>query len=193
MPAAKHPERTIFSRSGPACGNSSITIEPERIVIDAPAVHVQAIQRIELLQGDPPAASLVLAGAASLAGGTASIVGGGKGGGKLFLDADAHLDGGLVKLNCGPAGGAAAKRVAGVTTRSSVTFKVERDGLPPDVDRVTLVIAAADGSTVERDCAVGGSVTLEGLEGDVFTVIETRFRTQPLALRKTASDRADSE
>jgi type VI secretion system secreted protein VgrG len=167
-----------------SCGESRITLHPDHILIESPSIHLQAQKRIALVQGDPAEASLTLEGAASLAGGTASVVGGGKGGGKLFLDADAHLDGALVKLNCGPMGGGGANPVHENTKKATVTFTVAPDGLPPDAQTVTLLVATPTGETIERVCAVGGSISLEGNEGDVFTVVETRIGDKRIALEK---------
>ena len=92
------------------CGKSKILITPDSIILDAPTIQLQASDRIALVQGSG-AATLTLAGSASLGGGTVACVAGGKDGllARLFLDTNAHLDGApLVLLNCGPLGAAAA-------------------------------------------------------------------------------------
>lgn len=167
-----------------ACGDSKIIVQPHRIIIQSPTIQLQAMERIALVQGDPPQATLTLAGSASLGGGTVSVVGGGKGGGKLFLDSEAHLDGALVKLNCAPAGGAGGERIGDDHQKGSVAFTVSPDGVPQGVQSVTLVIATPTGDVVERVCAVGGTAVMEGSAGDVFTVVETRVGDKKVALQK---------
>ena len=170
-----------------ACGESSLTLFPDHIVIKSPRIQLQAKERIALVQGDPPEATLVLQGAASLGGGTVTVAAGGKGAGKLFLDAEAHLDGALVKLNCGAGGGPGAKVLHEAEEKGTVRFAVLREGLPPDVASVTLVIATPTGEVVERTCPVGGSVEMEGKKGDIFTVVETRIGDKLVALQKKAN------
>jgi hypothetical protein len=169
------------------CGDSKLTLFPDHIVIESPRIQLQAKERIALVQGDPPEATLVLAGSASLGGGTVTVAAGGKGAGKLFLDAEAHLDGALVKLNCGSGGGAAAKVLHGADEKGTVRFAVLREGVPADVTAVTLVIATPSGEVVERTCPVGGSVEMEGKKGEVFTLVETRIGDKPVLLHKKAS------
>ena len=171
-----------------ACGKSKITLRPDRILIEAPEIQLQAKDRIALVQGDPPQATLTLAGSAALGGGTVSVAAGGKDGdaGKLYLDADAHLDGALVKLNCGPMGGAGGKVVREQEEKGPVTFTVLREGIPPEVSTVTLVVATPTGEVVERQCAVGGSVSFEGKKGEVFTVVETRIGEKAVSVQKKA-------
>jgi type VI secretion system secreted protein VgrG len=170
-----------------ACGDSSLTLFPDHIVIESPRIQLQAKERIALVQGDPEEATLVLAGSASLGGGTVTVAAGGKAAGKLFLDAEAHLDGALVKLNCGAGGGTGAKVLHETEEKGTVRFAVAREGLPPDVTSVTLVIATPSGEVVERACPVGGSVEMAGKKGDVFTVVETRVGDKPVSLHKRAN------
>ena len=123
-----------------------------------------------------------------MGGGTASVFGGGKPGAppaRLFLDTEAHLDGVLVKLNCGPLGGGGGRPDQGTRARRAwCAFNVLREGLGEDVQSVTLVIATPSGEIVERVCPVGGSVTMEGKVGDVFTVVETRVGDKPVPVEK---------
>ena len=179
-------EMKLESKTGVllVCGDSKITLLPDRIVLDAPSIQIQAKDRIALVQGDPPAATLVLQGSASLAGGTVVAKGGGDGGGTLVLDAEAHLDGALVKLNCGSSGGAGAAVMRSQPEKNKVKFTVHREGLDADVETVTLVIATPGGEVVEKECPVGGSVELEGQEGEVFTVVETRVKGKAVPARK---------
>lgn len=173
------------------CGDSKLTLFPDHILIESPRIQLQAKERIAVVQGDPPEATLVLAGSASLGGGTVTVAAGGKGAGKLFLDAEAHLDGALVKLNCGAGGGAGAKVLHDTEEKGTVRFAVLREGLPPDVTSVTLVIATPSGEVVERACPVGGSVEMEGKKGDVFTIVETRIGGKPVSLHKKANTPED--
>lgn len=99
---------------------------------------------------------------------------GGKGGAlaRLFLDAEAHLDGALVKLNCGPLGAAGGKPVDANRPQGTVTFVLDKSAVPRGITEVTLRIATPTGEVVERLCPVGGSVVMTGYVGDVFTVVE---------------------
>jgi type VI secretion system secreted protein VgrG len=168
------------------CGDSKITLHPDRIVMEAPTIQLQAKKRIALVQGDPPQATLTLEGSAALGGGTVSVVAGGKAGaaGRLFLDADAHLDGAYVKLNCGPMGGAGGSVIRAEEETGTARFTVSREGIPPEIASVTLVIATPSGEVVERECPVGGTVTMEGKKGEVFTLVETRLGQQPVPFHK---------
>jgi hypothetical protein len=170
-----------------SCGKSTITLHPDSIVIDSPTIQLQAAARIALVQGDGPAALLTLQGSAALGGGTASVFGGGKPGAppaRLFLDTEAHLDGVLVKLNCGPLGGGSGSPIKEQDPTGPVRFTVLRDGIPPEITSVTLVIATPTGEVVERVCEVGGSVTMEGKVGEVFTVVETRVGDATVPVQK---------
>jgi type VI secretion system secreted protein VgrG len=169
------------------CGDSKLTLFPDHILIESPHIQLQAKERIALVQGDPPEATLVLAGSASLGGGTVTVAAGGKDAGKLFLDAEAHLDGALVKLNCGAGGGAGAKVLHETEEKGKVRFAVLREGLPPEIMSVTLVIATPSGEVVERTCPVGGIVEMEGKRGDVFTVVETRVGHKSVSMHKKAN------
>jgi type VI secretion system secreted protein VgrG len=168
------------------CGDSKITLHPDRIVMEAPTIQLQAKKRIALVQGDPPQATLTLEGSAALGGGTVSVVAGGKPGaaGKLFLDAEAHLDGALVKLNCGPKGGAGGSVIRADEEVGTARFTVSREGIPPEITTVTLIIATPTGEVVQRECPVGGTVTMEGKKGEVFTLVETRLGKQPVPFHK---------
>jgi len=154
------------------CGKSKILITPDAIILDAPTIQLQASDRISLVQGKG-AAALTLAGSASLGGGTVACVAGGKGGGaRLFLDAEAHLDGALVKLNCGPLGAAGGTPVDENRPQGTVTFLLEKSAVPPGITELTLRIATPTGEIVERICPVGGTVEMTGYVGDVFTIVE---------------------
>jgi type VI secretion system secreted protein VgrG len=170
-----------------ACGKSRIVLHPDHIVLESPAIQLQASDRIALLQGDGPAALLTLQGSAAMGGGTASVFGGGKPGAppaRLFLDTEAHLDGALVKLNCGPLGGGGGSPIKDPDETGAVTFTVEQRGLAPDVASVTLVIATPSGEIVERECPVGGTVEMQGRIGEVFTVVEARVAGTPVPVEK---------
>ncbi|MEM9692016.1 MAG: type VI secretion system tip protein TssI/VgrG [Myxococcota bacterium] len=80
-------------------GASVLTITPQGIELDADRVAINARESAEV-RG--PGGTLLLEGSATLAGGTVVAT---TGGASLVLDSDAHLDGGLVKLNCGGGGG----------------------------------------------------------------------------------------
>jgi type VI secretion system secreted protein VgrG len=168
-----------------SCGDSKITLFPDHIVIESPTIQLQAKKRIALVQGDPPAATLVLAGSASLAAGTVTAQGGGPNGpSKLVLDANAHLDAPLVKLNCGSGGGGGASVLRTDEERATVQFTMSPKGLPAGTTSVTLHIATPSGEVVERACPVGGSVVMEGFKGDVFTVVDARVKDQSLRVER---------
>jgi hypothetical protein len=158
------------------CGKSRLSILPDRILLEAPVVQLQATEAIRGVQGpegsESPAASLVLEGGASLSGGTATVASGQ--GGILVLDADAKLNGALVKLNCDAADAGGAEKIVDTTKVGVATFKVLPDRFPPGTTTVTLVVQTPSGELVERACAVGGTVTFEGHPGERFTLVEMR-------------------
>ena len=156
-----------------SCGKSKILLTPDSIILEAPTVQVQASDRISLVQG-AGAATLTLAGSASLGGGTVACVAGGKDGllARLFLDTQAHLDGVLVKLNCGPLGAAGGTPVDANRPKGTVTFVLDKSAVPAGITELKLRIATPTGEIVERLCPVGGSVQMTGDVGDVFTVVE---------------------
>ncbi len=160
------------------CGASKIFLTPNHITIESPSIKLQATDEIDLVQGDPGAATLTLKGSASLGGGTVAVVAGGKPGSppaRLFLDTKAHLDGDQVLLNCGPMGAAGGTPDAISEETGIVTFTFESgEKLPPGTTSVTLVIATPTGKIVERECPVGGSVEMTGRIGETFTVVEAR-------------------
>ena len=157
------------------CGKSRLSILPDRILLESPVVQLQATDAIRLVQGPSDgetASSLVLEGAASLSGGTATVASGQ--GGILVLDADAKLNGALVKLNCDAADAGGAEKIVDPTKVGVATFKVLPDRFPPGTTTVTLVVQSPSGELLERECAVGGTVTFEGHPGERFTLVEMR-------------------
>jgi type VI secretion system secreted protein VgrG len=169
------------------CGQSKIILRPDHIVLDSPTIQLQASDHIALLQGGGASLLTLEGGAAAMGGGTASVFGGGRPPSppaRLFLDTEAHLDGVLVKLNCGPMGGGSGTPITETDEKGVATFTVLRQGFAKNVDAVTLVIATPSGEIVERQCPVGGSVTLEGRTGEVFTVVETRIGDTPVPVAK---------
>jgi len=164
------------------CGESRIVLLPDRILLESPTIQLQAARAINLVQGkESPSSTLVLNGSASLAGGSASVTSGL--GGKLILDAEAKLNGALVKLNCDDGNGSSEERIIDPSKSGVVTFTVLPDHLPKGTRTVTLVISTPGGEVVERECAVGGSVSLEGHPGERFTLLDMKIGDTSLTVR----------
>ena len=149
--------------------------------------------RIALLQGDGPAALLTLQGSAAMGGGTALVFGGGKPGAppaRLFLDTAARTSTARSSSSTAARWAAAAGRqsMRGPEGARSV-HRAARGHRRRTSHSVTLVIATPSGEVVERECPVGGSVTMEGKTGEVFTVVETRDRGQARARGEEAARR----
>jgi hypothetical protein len=162
-------------------GSSSIRLEPERIIVMADEVLIQGRERISAAQGENEvAASLVLEGSASLAGGEVFAASGA--GAKLHLEADAHLDGALVKLNCGSGSGGGAELVDSKSEAGSAVVRLDRRFL--EGTGYTLVVQMPDGTMKEHPIEPGGEVVLEGNPGDRFMIVEVRRGETPVAVRR---------
>ncbi|MBL9024539.1 MAG: type VI secretion system tip protein VgrG [Myxococcales bacterium] len=166
-------------------GSSSITLEPTRILIESEEVLVQALKKVSLAQGEEAvASSLVLSGSACIAGG--EVIASSGAGAVLHLDADAKLDGALVKLNCGPGKGSGAKLVRSESTPGTATVRLDPrflEGSGP----YTVVLQLPDGTVKEFPIEPGGEVTVDGNDGDQFIVVEVRQGDRPVAVRKEES------
>lgn len=163
-------------------GSSSITLAPDRILIESDEVLVQAKKKVSLAQGDEAvAASLLLAGSASLGGG--EVVAASGAGATLHLDADAKLDGALVKLNCGAGKGAGSALIKGDDKKAAAVVRLDPrflEGTGP----YTLVVQMPDGSVNEYPVQPGGEVAIEGRPGDTFMFVELRLGERPVAVRR---------
>jgi type VI secretion system secreted protein VgrG len=163
-------------------GGSSITLEPGRILIESDHIVLQAKQKVALAQGEEStASSLVLAGSASLAGG--EVFASSAGGAKLFLDADAHLDGALVKLNCGSGKGAGQQLIHTDAASGQAVVKLDQRFLQ-GTGPYTLVVQMPNGSLVEHPINPGGQVVLEGKPGEQFLIVELRQGALPVPVRR---------
>lgn len=172
------------------CGDSRISILPDRIMLESTTIQLQASKAINLVQGpEATSSSLVLNGAASLAGGSASVISGL--GGKLILDAEAKLNGALVKLNCDDGTGSSERRIVDPTKTGVVSFTVLPDHLPPGTREVTLVISTPAGEVVERACAVGGTISFEGHPGERFTLLDMKIGDVSLTVHDRTSKDED--
>jgi type VI secretion system secreted protein VgrG len=169
-------------------GESRISILPDRILLESPLLQLQAEKAINLAQGpgDEVAASLVLAGGAFLSGGVATVASGQ--GGVLALDADAKLNGALVKLNCDKAEGGAADKVIDETKKGAAAFRVLPQGLPPGTTSVTLSIRLPSGEIEERECTVGSIVTIDGHPGEAVAVVSMKVAGNSVAYADTPQE-----
>lgn len=163
------------------CGASRLVLLPDRILLESKTIQLQAEKEINLVQGkDTPSSTLVLDGAASLSGGTVAASSGQ--GGKLILDADAKLIGALVKLNCDDGDAASRQRIVDENATGDATFRVLPENLPKGTQSVTLVISTPGGEVVEKECPVGGEITLQGRPGDRFTLLDVKVGDRSVAV-----------
>ena len=190
-----HASKEVALEAGTAlslrCGKSLIRMMPDSIVIESPNIQLQAAKCISAYQGEETQESAwVLDGSFNASGGGIGLSSGK--GATLVLDADAKLDGALVKLNCGASAGASVKRIGGADDKGQIGFRVLPDGLPAGLAEVTLVIAGPGGEVIERVCAVGGVVMLEGRTGDAYVVIEMRANGEPIAYQRIGDEEGDN-
>lgn len=110
-------------------------------------------------------------------------------GASLVLDAEAKLDGALVKLNCG--GVTALANAAGRAGQSGAAI-FELCPLPPDLATVPVVlgIRLPDGEVEEHTVDASGRVVVEGAPGDRFVLVFARRGDAPLALSQVRSSDA---
>jgi len=155
-------------------GGSTVLVDRTGVHVEAPSFTVKADQ-IALVGGG---ASLSLAGNAGLAGG--EVMAASKGA-QLKLDADAHLDGAEVKLNCGP--GAPPGARAGISEeKGTLTFHVVDATAMTEGRKYTMKIVGPDGEPFERDVDPEGKVTVEGRKGERFTLVELLCNGEPAAM-----------
>ncbi|MEM6790543.1 MAG: type VI secretion system tip protein TssI/VgrG [Myxococcota bacterium] len=99
-----------------ACGQTSLTLLPDRIRLSAPTVEIEG-KKSTTLTGD--GASVALAGTAQISAGEILL---GSSSASLVLDANASLDGTLVLLNC--AGGEAGGGILPADTGPTQTLRL---------------------------------------------------------------------
>lgn len=164
------------------CGDSTLSLHPDRIVLDAPRLQIQGDDRVALVQGRGPEASLTLEDSVRIGG--ASVLAASREGANLELTRVAELRGSQVNLG-GLGDRVAAKRT--VSDDPSVArIEVLREWFPPGVDEVTLTLASPSGQIIERRCAPGQIVELEGRSGEAFTVVGIRGDDDALAFHAPA-------
>jgi hypothetical protein len=101
----------------------------------------------------------------------------------LVLDADAKLDGALVKLNCGGASAGGVGEPGVVGESGEAVFRLDAGSAAPG-NTYTFVIAAPDGERLEREVVPGGEVRLQGRPGDRFLLVEVLRNGVKVATRK---------
>jgi type VI secretion system secreted protein VgrG len=101
--AGKELELRAKDRLTLRCGDSSIVMTPSGIRIHSARVEIHTDESTELSHGARAAVGFAYDGAFAFAAETITLAS--KAGASLVLDADAKLDGALVMLNCGGAGG----------------------------------------------------------------------------------------
>jgi type VI secretion system secreted protein VgrG len=167
------------------CGESSITLTPERISLESKHVELYARERSEVQHGPSRAVALAYDGAFELAAETITLAS--ADGASLVLDADAKLDGALVKLNCGgaSAGGTAPPGVVGES--GEAVFRLDTAGVAPGTP-FTFVIAAPDGERLEREIVPGGEIRLQGRPGERFGLVEVLRNGVRVATQKRGGE-----
>ncbi len=70
----------------------------------------------------------------------------------------------------------------------NVTFTVSQDNIPSGTTTVTLFISTPDGTIVERECAPGGTVTLQGRKGATFTLVDMKIGTKSIPVTRAGYD-----
>ncbi|NUP06766.1 MAG: type VI secretion system tip protein VgrG [Polyangiaceae bacterium] len=154
-----------------ACGSSRLSLTPDKIVLKSKEVVIEGEDEVTLKKGD---ATLVLdgklaVGASEIALATDSSL--------LSLATAAELKGSKIKLVS-----------TSSATRSSQTSDEQKGQARFQITRpdghdgpLTLVIAAPDGSILEKPVQPGEDVSLEGYDGEHFELIEIRAGDMRLA------------
>lgn len=154
--------------------DSLLVIDETGVHIDAPRFSVKA-ERIDLVGGG---ASLLLAGQVGLTGGEVVVS---SKGAQLKLDADAHLDGAKVLLNCGP--GSPSGATAGLSEeRGTLVFEVIDPSAMAAGRTYTMKITGPDGTTTDHPVGRDGRVEVEGYKGDRFTLVELLCDGEPVGM-----------
>lgn len=152
------------------CGKSSLVIHPDKITLESAKIEALGLDQIALTQGEDAAAALTLAKTASLRGEQIGIVS--PAGGRLELAERAELR--AAEITMKGTKPSASKPVARSTERATGKILVRKDWFPPDVTTVVVTIAMPDGETIERSCAPGGTIEVDGFKGDPFRVVAMR-------------------
>ncbi|MFO0618104.1 MAG: type VI secretion system tip protein TssI/VgrG [Polyangiaceae bacterium] len=161
------------------CGDSVLSLHPDRIVLDAPRLQLQGDDRIVLAQGRGPDATLTLEGEARLGGRTVRVAS--EDGANLELGPNADLRGARVSLGTDPANVTGSREVS--DEPGVARIRVLPEWFPPGVSEVTLQIASPTGEILERTSAPGQILDLDGRKGEAFTVLGMKVGDQFLPIR----------
>ncbi|MEM6789189.1 MAG: type VI secretion system tip protein TssI/VgrG [Myxococcota bacterium] len=144
-------------------GATTLTLDRQRIELRSNEIHLNSVEGTKIYIDDDEALSV--AEGFQVSRGNVVIS---SGGASLRLDADAHLDGALVKLNCGPgsAGGDVASQDP--DDQALAVFDLE---LPPGVTTATFVIVHPTGEVKHHE-APAGHLELPGPRGATFVLQE---------------------
>jgi type VI secretion system secreted protein VgrG len=158
------------------CGSTRLVLTPDGATLDAKSFKVETTDSMQLgVKGT----ELKLDDKAKLISSEIELV---SSGASLLLDSDAWLQGGQVYLNCKKL---AAKRNAPTATTNpgKLTFKVQ----PPQgyTGTLTLVLASPTGEVIEKQTDGNYEVTLDGEDGDSYTLLEVRQGDETLQHLKT--------
>jgi type VI secretion system secreted protein VgrG len=171
------------------CGESSITMTPESISLQAKHVELYARERGEMQHGPTRAVAFSYDGGFALAAETITLSS--AAGASLVLDADAKLDGALVKLNCGGAAAGGLGEPGLVDASGEAVFRLDPTGVAP-ASAFTFVIAAPDGERLEREIVPGGEIRLQGQPGERFVLVEVLRNGVRVATERSGEKEARS-
>jgi hypothetical protein len=163
------------------CGDSAIELTPEAIILHAKRIELCSEDRTELQHGPRRAVGLAYDGTFSMLAETITLAS--VPGASLVLDADAKLDGALVKLNCGGAGAGGRGEPGLVGETGEAVFRLDSAGIPPGSPFV-FVIGTPEGERLEREIVPGGEIRMKGRPGDRFVLIEARRDGKVVKTRK---------
>lgn len=165
------------------CGRSTIRMTPDGIFLEADRIETHATESAHMFHGDERRQVWASDGAFTVSTDVIKLA---SKGASLVLDAEAKLDGALVKLNCGAsaAGGAGQGMV---NDSGEAVFQLDPSSVPVGSGPYTFRILDPNGEVLSRDLMPGGQVRLQGKPGQRFVLEQVRLGQRLIPFRKSQS------
>ncbi len=164
------------------CGDSSIRMTPDGIFLESARVETCATESSRVLHGEKRKQVWSSDGGFTV---SADVIKLATAGASLVLDAEAKLDGALVKLNCG-ASSAGGSGQGLVNESGEAAFRLDPGGVPVGSGPYTFVILAPNGEVLSRELMPGGQVRLQGKPGERFVLDAVRLGKRMLPFKRSS-------